>query len=262
MSPLVTLTTDTGEVYAAQMKAMLYRRLPAGSVVDLAHNLPAHEVPEAAFLLMHMAQRFPAGTVHVAVIDPGVGSSRAPIGIATGEGSMLVGPDNGLLWPLATALGNPRTFRLDPARIASQAAVSPTFEGRDLFAPAAALLASGASLEFLGTPFEPTKYELPVAEIGPTGTDAVVLHVDRFGNIITNVPTPSGPDVGRTVTVRVGRGPGRTGVRVRTYADLRAGGWGVLGSSFGFLEIACRESSAAKRFGAHVGDRVRLAWRR
>ncbi|MGA7861626.1 MAG: SAM-dependent chlorinase/fluorinase [Thermoplasmata archaeon] len=262
MSALVTLTTDLGDVYGAQMKAMLYRRLPAGSVVDLTHSLPAHGVPEAAFLLLHMAQRFPAGTVHVAVVDPGVGSERAPAGIATGEGSILVGPDNGLLWPLATALGSPRSFRLDPARIAAQAAISPTFEGRDLFAPAAALLASGASLEFLGSPLEAQRYDLPVALAGVDGIEGVVLHIDRFGNIITNAPSAEGPAVGGVVAVRIGRGPARRGVRRRTYADLRPTGWGVLGSSFGSLEISCRERSAARRFAAHVGDRVRFTWRK
>jgi S-adenosyl-L-methionine hydrolase (adenosine-forming) len=261
MSPLVTLTTDIGDVYAAQMKAMLYRRLAAGSVVDLAHHLPAHGVPEAAFLLLHMAQRFPAGTVHVAVVDPGVGSPRAPAGIVTGEGSILVGPDNGLLWPLATTLGKPRAFRLDAARIASQAAVSPTFEGRDLFAPAAALLASGASLEFLGTPLEPVKYEIPAAKVEPMGIDGAVLHIDPFGNIITNAPNSAGPAVGAKLSVRIGHGPARSGSRQRTYADLAVGGWGVLGSSFGLLEVSCRERSASKLFGANVGDRVRLAWR-
>lgn len=262
MSPLVTLTTDIGDVYAAQMKAVLYRRLAAGSVVDLAHNLPAHEVPEAAFLLLHMAQRFPPGTVHVAVVDPGVGGPRAPLGISTRDGSVLVGPDNGVLWPLATVLGDPKGYRLDPGRVASHSAVSPTFEGRDLFAPAAALLASGASLEYLGSPFEPTKYDIPVARVGDDVIDARVLHVDRFGNIITNAPSTAGPDVGKALTVRLGRGPLRQGVRHRTYADLRAGGWGVLGSSFGLLELSCREASAAARFRAHVGDPVRLAWRK
>ncbi len=262
MSPLVTLTTDIGEAYAAQMKAMLYRRLPAGSVVDLALNLPAHEVPEAAFLLLHMAQRFPPGTVHVAVVDPGVGSQRAPLGIATAGGTILVGPDNGLLWPLATTLGNPRSFRLDPARVAAQASIAPTFEGRDLFAPAAALLASGASLEFLGSPIEAQKYDVPTARVGPTEIDAQVLHIDRFGNIITNAPSSEGPASGGALTVRIGRGPTRSGTRRRTYADLPPSGWGVLGSSFGFLEISCRESSSAKRFGAHVGDQVRFAWRK
>jgi S-adenosyl-L-methionine hydrolase (adenosine-forming) len=262
MSPLVTLTSDLGDVYGAQLKAMLYRRLPAGSVVDLTHTLPAHGVPEAAFLLLHMAQRFPAGTVHVAVVDPGVGSERAPAAIATADGSILVGPDNGLLWPLATQLGKPRAFRLDPNRIAAQGSVSPTFEGRDLFAPAAVLLASGTSLEFLGIPLEPYRYEIPVAPVGPTGIDAVVLHIDRFGNIITNAPSTQGPPVGTPMEVRIGRGPIRRGTRRRTYSDLSTTGWGVIGSSFGYLELSCRESSAARRFGTHVGDRVRLAWRK
>jgi S-adenosyl-L-methionine hydrolase (adenosine-forming) len=262
MAPLVTLTTDVGDVYAAQMKAVMYRRLPAGSVIDLAHALPAHAIAEAAFLFLHMAQRFPPGTVHVAVVDPGVGGSRAPLGILTGEGSILIGPDNGLLWPLAQALGNPRSYRLDPARVAGSVPVSATFEGRDLFAPAAVLVASGSSLEYLGTPIDPQRYEIPVAKIGPDGIEAVVLHIDRFGNIITNAPSSEGPSVGGALTVRFGRGPTRATVRQRTYSDLRSGGWGVLGSSFGFLEISRRESSAAKQFGAHVGDRVRFVWRR
>ncbi|MFZ0831291.1 MAG: SAM-dependent chlorinase/fluorinase [Thermoplasmata archaeon] len=260
MSLLVTLTTDLGDIYSAQLKAMLYRRLPPGSVVDLTHDLPAHSVPEAAFLLLHMAQRFPAGTVHVAVVDPGVGSDRAPVGIVTSDGSLLVGPDNGLLWPLATALGNPRAFRLDPARIAAQASIAPTFEGRDLFAPAAALLALGSSLEFLGNPLEPQQYEIPSATLTAQTADGVVLHVDRFGNIITSVPSSAGPEVGGIVAARIGRGPTRRGTRQRTYADLTPTGWGVLGSSFGYLEISARQRSAAKRFGAHVGDRVRLTW--
>ncbi|MGC2288942.1 MAG: SAM hydroxide adenosyltransferase, partial [Thermoplasmata archaeon] len=155
-----------------------------------------------------------------------------------------------------------RSFRLDPARIAAQAAISPTFEGRDLFAPAAALLASGASLEFLGTPFEPHRYDVPVAKVGPTSVDAVVLHVDRFGNIITNAPSSAGPALGEALTVQIGRGSARRGVRRRTYADLPPTGWGVLASSFGHLEISCRENSAARRFGVRLGDRVRFAWRK
>jgi S-adenosyl-L-methionine hydrolase (adenosine-forming) len=262
MSRLVTLTTDVGDVYAAQMKAMLYRRLPPGSVVDLTNTLPSHRIAEAAFLLRHMAERFPAGTVHVAVVDPGVGSKRAPIGISTAEGSTLVGPDNGLLWPLASALGAPRTFRLDPRRVGAASEASPTFAGRDLFAPAAALVALGTSLEILGTRFEPTEYEIPAAQRGPGGVDGVVLHVDRFGNVITNIRSVDGPKEGTPVAIRVGTGPARRSRRYRTYTDLSPAGWGLIGSSFGYLEIACRESSAAGRFHARVGDRVRLSTRK
>lgn len=260
MPPLVTLTTDLGDVYAAQMKAMLYRRLPAGSVVDLSHDLPVHAVPEAAFLVRHMAQRFPAGTVHVAVVDPGVGSTRAPLGIVTAEGSLLVGPDNGLLWPLASALGTPRCFRLDPARVTSPGLVSATFEGRDLFAPAAALLASGSSLEFLGSPHEPVRYEIPEPTVRPTGMEGRVLHIDHFGNLITNILSSAAPAVGTKISVQLGRGPVRKTVLRRTYADLPPGGWGMLGSSFGYLELSVREGSAARRFSARTGDRIRLAW--
>lgn len=260
MSPLVTLTTDVGEVYAAQMKAVLYRRLPAGTVVDLSHSLPAHGVEEGAFLLLHMARRFPRGTIHVAVVDPGVGGERAPLGIATGEGSFLVGPDNGLLWPLASDLGSPHAVRLDPARIAESGSVAPTFAGRDLFAPAASLLASGTSLEFLGSPIEPRRYDIPAAQIGPGLAEGLVLHIDRFGNIITNVPTPEAPPVGSRVAFRVGNGPSRRTARQQTYEELAPGGFGVLGSSFGYLEISRRERPAALSLRARVGDRVRLTW--
>jgi S-adenosylmethionine hydrolase len=260
VSPIVTLSTDLGDAYGAQMKAVLYRRLPAGSVVDLTHALPAHQVPESAFLLLHMARRFPAGTVHVAVVDPGVGSSRAPLGIATADGSFLVGPDNGLMWPLAVALGKPRGFRLDPHRVVPREPVAATFEGRDLFAPAAALLASGSSLEFLGSPASPVRYDLPEARIGPNRADGVVLHIDRFGNVITNVPTAVGPESDVAVLVRVGPGPVRRAVRQRTYADLPSSRLGLLGSSFGYLEIARSGRSAAGALSARVGARVRLAW--
>ena len=112
---LVTLTTDVGAAYAAQMKGVLARALPPGTVVDLVLDLRPHAIEEAAFLLRHMAPTFPPGTVHVAVVDPGVGGRRAPIAVACREGSFLVGPDNGVLGPLAEVLGVRRVVRLEPA---------------------------------------------------------------------------------------------------------------------------------------------------
>ena len=158
--PLVTLTTDVGWAYAAQMKAVLYRALPDATVVDLTHEIRPHAVAEAAFLLRHMARGFPRGAVHLAVVDPGVGGRRAPIAIRTREGAHLVGPDNGVLWPLAEELGFRAAVRLDPARVVARRGLSRTFEGRDLFAPAAARIAGGTPIGTLGRPIRPVPLTL------------------------------------------------------------------------------------------------------
>jgi S-adenosyl-L-methionine hydrolase (adenosine-forming) len=254
---LVTLTTDLGSAYAAQMKAVLCRSLPPGQVVDLAHDLPAHGVDEASFLLRQIAAGFPRGTVHVAVVDPGVGGTRAPVAVRCVEGSLLVGPDNGVLYPLAQRLGIASTVRLDPERVAPGATVSPTFEGRDLFAPAAARLATGTPLRTLGRPQGLTVHPLPEPRRAGGWAHGTILHVDRFGNAITNLPTDWFPEAGGTVRVRIGRGL-RTLPRRRTYGDLPPRGLGVLGSSFGTLEVSAREASAAARLGLTVGQRLAL----
>lgn len=257
-TPLVTLTTDIGWAYAAQMKAVLYRALPTVRVVDLAHDLAPHRVGEAAFLLRHMAAGFPAGTVHVAVVDPGVGSARAAVAVACSDGSRLVGPDNGVLSPLAAHLGLRRCVRLSRERVAPGARGSATFDGRDLFAPAAARLAGGAPLDELGTPFDLEAKPIPTAVHRHGGVDGTVLHVDRFGNLITNVEPGALPPGVRRVVVRFGRGRPRILPFVRTYSDLAPGRLGLLNSSFGLLEVAAREASAADRCHAGPGDPLRL----
>ncbi len=259
---LVTLTTDIGSVYAAQMKAVLYRFLGPGEVVDLAHDLPRHAIREAAFLLRQIASGFPAGTVHVAVIDPGVGGRRAPIAIRCADGSTLVGPDNGVLAPLAERLGGPKAYRLDPERVAtSSVPPSATFEGRDLFAPAAALLARGKDPRDLGTPLAFQRLDLPV----PTRTGSMargeVLHVDRFGNLITNLPAGWLPPRPGRVRTRVGRSQWRPLARARTYEEIPTRREpAVLGSSFGTVEVSVREGSAAEWYGVTSGAPVELAW--
>ncbi len=255
---LVTLTTDIGGVYAAQMKAVLYRRLPPGHVIDLVHDVPPHRVVEAAFLLRQMGAMFPAGTVHVAVIDPGVGSTRAPIAVKCADTSLLVGPDNGVLFPLAERLGGGDAYRLDPARVAPGHPPSPTFQGRDLFAPAAARLACGTPPERLGTRCDFQHRALPVPRRRGRTVRGVVLHVDPFGNLITNVPGEWLPAPGTPLSVRVGRGTPRPVMRARTYADLAPRALGSLVSSFGTVEVSARESSAARRLGGRFGTAVVL----
>ena len=255
---LVTLTTDLGSAYAAQMKAVLYRALPPGHVVDIAHDLPAHGIDEASFLLRHIGAAFPAGTVHVAVVDPGVGGSRAPVAVRCRDGTFLVGPDNGLLYPLAHHLGIAGVVRLDPGRVRPGGTVSATFEGRDVFAPAAARLATGTRLPSLGRPHSLTAHPLPTPTRSGGWARGTVLHVDRFGNAITNLPTAWFPDTGGRVRLRLGR-RSLTLPRRRTYSELSRGALGILGSSFGTLEVSAREARAADRLRLAVGREVDLA---
>jgi S-adenosyl-L-methionine hydrolase (adenosine-forming) len=255
---LVTLTTDLGSAYAAQMKAVLYRSVQPGHVIDIAHDLPAHGIEEASFLLRHVGAAFPKGTIHIAIVDPGVGGSRAPVAVRCKDGSFLVGPDNGVLSPLAEHLGIAAVVRLDPRRVHPGGPISATFEGRDLFAPAAARLARGAPLSSLGRRSALTPHPLPAPGRDGVWTHGTILHIDRFGNAITNVPTAWFAEPGGVVRVRLGRQI-RPLPRRRTYSDLAPRALGILGSSFATLEISARESSAAVRLRLSVGQRVSLA---
>jgi S-adenosyl-L-methionine hydrolase (adenosine-forming) len=244
------------------MKAVLSHSLGPGGWVELTHDLPRHAVAESAFLLRAMAGGFPAGTVHLAVVDPGVGGARAPVAIACRDGSALVGPDNGVLFPLATALGRPRGYRLDPRRIGARPRVGATFDGRDLFAPAAALLARGRSPDRLGRPCRLRRYAIPPPARTARGAGGEVVHIDHFGNLITNVPTDWVPPGTERVGVRVGRSRPRSLPWTTHYESLGAGRLGALGSSFGTLELAVDRGRADRRLLARVGAPVILRWSR
>ncbi|MCI4359964.1 MAG: SAM-dependent chlorinase/fluorinase [Thermoplasmata archaeon] len=257
-SRLVTLTTDAGQPYAAQMKGVLSRTLPRGSIVDLADDLAPHRVEEAAFLLRHMGATVPPGTVHLAVVDPGVGGARAPVAVECREGSYLVGPDNGLLAPLAEFLGIRRVVRIERERFAASRTSSPTFDGRDLFAPAAGRLARGTRIQALGPTTTLTRRSPPPPRSTARGVRGHVVHVDRFGNLITDIaPSLTGPE-GTTLRVRVGLGKPARLVRRRTYEDGTKGNAMLLVSSFGLLELSVREGSAARRYRAGTGATVTI----
>ncbi|HYA11089.1 MAG TPA: SAM-dependent chlorinase/fluorinase, partial [Thermoplasmata archaeon] len=221
--------------------------------------LRPHALGEAAFVVRAMAARFPAGTVHIVVVDPGVGGRRASIVVACRDGSVLVGPDNGVLGPLCDALGGGTAFRIDPTRLDAAPRVGTTFDGRDVFAPAAAQIATGTDPGALGPPIGLRR--LPVA--GPkrtaTGANGSVLHIDRFGNLVTDVPTSWVPRGTSSVGVRLGR----VRRRVAFVTSYEQGGRGrllALGSSFGTLELAVGAGRAADRARAGVGSRAGFAW--
>ncbi|MCI4329320.1 MAG: SAM-dependent chlorinase/fluorinase, partial [Thermoplasmata archaeon] len=238
-TPLVTLTTDIGWAYAAQVKAVLLRRAPNLRIVDVAHDIRPQGVREAAFVLRHVVPRFPAGTIHVAIVDPGVGGARAAIAIRCPDGTRFVGPDNGVLSLAAEALGGGRAARLDPDRLSLDGVTSATFEGRDVFAAAA--LASGRALSGLGSATGWKVLRWPEPKRRPDGVAGEVVYVDIFGNAITNIPVGLLPEETGELQLRVRRGRARRVRRVRTYADLTPRGIGVVGSSFGLLELAERD---------------------
>jgi S-adenosyl-L-methionine hydrolase (adenosine-forming) len=256
---LVTLSSDLGAAYAAQMKAVLLRSLSPAEVVDLTHDLTAHGVAEAAFVVRAIAARFPAGTVHVVVVDPGVGGARAPVAVRCRDGSLLVGPDNGVLVPLAEALGGGSAYRIDADRLGAPPRVGTTFDGRDVFAPAAVRLAQGVDPGRLGPAVALTPSPLRAAVRRRAGATGTVVHVDRFGNLVTDVPTDWLPRGSRTVLVHV-RDFRRRLSRVTSYEGAGRGRLALLGSSFGTVEIAVGEGRADRRLGASAGEPVRLEW--
>lgn len=256
MAAVITLTTDFGlkGPFVGVMKGAILARLPGAQIVDLTHEIPVHWPIEAGFWLARSYRYFPPGTVHVAVVDPGVGTAR---GIIAGEhaGHIFLGPDNGLLPPV---LGpNPaRCHRLSEAWRQQQGWPSPssTFHGRDIFAPLAAELAAGrVTIEAIGPPageLIPSLQEEPVA--GSHEVRGTVIAIDNFGNLITNIDASL---IAGFRKAEVLAGARRLPLH-RTYGDAPPGAFLALVNSFGVLEIARAEGSAAESLGLGRGAPV------
>jgi S-adenosylmethionine hydrolase len=246
MTRIITLLTDfgTADGYVGEMKGVLASGAAGASLVDVAHDLAPHDVDGARLALARYWRRFPAGTVHVVVIDPGVGGDRAALAVES-EGRFLVGPDNGVLSPALLHAG----MRCVSLPIPSGAAA--TFHGRDVFAPAAAELAQGIALDALGEPLEePVIRRTPEAtRRGDGAVLGVVIAIDRFGNAVTNLMARRGG------IVSVGE---RRLALSRAYADADPGTPVALVGSSGLVEIALREGNAAATLGLARGSAVVL----
>jgi hypothetical protein len=257
MPRIITLTTDfgTGSGYVAELKGRLLHAQAPFTLVDIAHDLPAHDVRVAAWLVGQACPAFPAGTLHLAVVDPGVGTSRQLVWAEIG-GQQFLCPDNGLLsWvlrrmPLAAARALP---------VAPFAAA--TFHGRDVLAPAAVRLLDGMSPEALGPLVtDLVRLAWPAPRETPAGIDGEVIHVDTFGNLITNLPAERWPLVVAAGGLRVGEYD--VTAIVRAYGDAAPGTPVVLVGSQGFIEAAVVEGRADARLGAGLGTRAAIAARR
>lgn len=256
---LITLTTDFGlqDCFVGIMKGVIAGINSAAAVVDLTHGIPAQDVMAGALTLRHSIGYFPRGTIHVAVVDPGVGSSRRPVLIEC-DGSYFIGPDNGLL-SLAIAdkkpglivqLSNP-AYHLQP--------LSTTFHGRDIFAPVAAHLSLGVPATEFGRSWE-TFYRLALPKISRSAAEIVgeIIYIDRFGNLFTNIQEHDLTGLARE-QVEITLGAIRIPGLASNYAAANAGNCVAVINSWGLLEIAVCRGSAQQNTGAKFGDKVHLS---
>lgn len=229
------------------MKGALLGAAPGLALVDVTHAVPPGDVRAGAYLLGRAWHRFPAGTIHLAVVDPGVGTERAALAVAA-HGHYFVGPDNGLF---TTVL---RDAEVQIVVLPTPQGASPTFHGRDVFAPAAAALAKGTPLGKLGPPFGGIPVRLAYREPYHEGKSVVgqVVYVDRFGTLVTNLTPELVPSYAVIEVEGLEVGPLR-----RTFGDVPTGGLLAYVGSGGQLEIAVRDGSAARRLGMGVGGRIR-----
>jgi hypothetical protein len=229
------------------VKGALLSAAPGLTVVDLTHAVPPGDVRAGAYLLGRAWHRFPAGTIHLAVVDPGVGTERAALAIAA-HGHYFVGPDNGLFTLVL------RDAEVQIVVLATPDSASPTFHGRDVFAPTAAALATGTPLAQLGDPLIGIPVRLAYREPHHEGKSVVgeVVYVDRFGTLVTNLTSELVPSYAVIEVEGLEVGPLR-----RTFGDVPTGGLVAYLGSGGQVEIAVRDGSAARRLGMGVGGRIR-----
>jgi hypothetical protein len=253
-APLFTLTTDfgAGSGYPAQMKGVLLAGAPDARIVDVSHEVARHDVLGGALLLEACVPWFPPSAIHLAVVDPGVGTERRALCAVDPVGRRLLAPDNGLLTPFLGA--GARAFALAPGGPLPPPR-SATFHGRDLFAPAAVLLARGEDPGSLGPPVaDPVRVPLPQPQLLPGEVRGETLAADPFGNLVTSIGERdlAGAHVARAEV------DGRPARWVRTYGEGSGGELLALVGSGGRVEIAVREGSAAALLGGARGRAVRL----
>ena len=255
--PLVALMSDFGsrDHYAGTMKGVVLQVCPDATLVDISHDIPPHDLQFAALELAAACKYFPIGSVFLVVVDPGVGSGRRGLAADTGD-YRFVAPDNGVLTAVFQETPPKQVVELTERRYA-RPTVSRTFEGRDRFAPAAAWLAKGVQLSALGRPFNDyQELHIPIVQLQDERITGVVLRIDRFGNLVTNIDRKNFDKFGARGSIDIRVGEHAVGRLVETYTDIAENEICALFGGTEHLEIAASATSAMARLGVERGARV------
>ena len=261
--PIITLLTDYGlkDSYVAEVKGAILRILPEATIVDVSHDIDNYNIDEGAFHMARIAPYFPEGTVHIGVVDPGVGGKRMGI-IIQSRDAYFVGPDNGLLTPAAERLGVEIVYEITNRELLPRR-VSDVFDGRDVVGPTGALLAKGVSPREFGSELE-EYVRLPSYQPKVEGAsiEATVIHVDGFGNVVTNVTyevlEAVGVKEGSELSLRFS-GVQQVLPYVRSFSEVPSGGLLLLVAGGGYLEVAVNQGDAHEATGLRKGDRIILS---
>lgn len=257
---IITLTTDFGlrDPYVAEMKAVILGICPEAIIIDVTHEITKFNIRMGAYVLASAATYFAQGTIHVSVVDPGVGTRRRPLLIHTQQG-FLVGPDNGILVLAAEKQGIRSIHEITSSKLMLPN-VSNTFHGRDVFAPAAAHLANNTPPSDFGPEIHQlVKPEFTKVDHTNGELEGEVLHIDGFGNIITNINGHELTPLSAGDCIWAGTPSGKARLKsVNTYSEIKPQEAGILVGSQGFVEIAINQGNASEKFKVKPGDKIAL----
>jgi S-adenosylmethionine hydrolase len=258
--PVITLLTDFGTVdhYVAAMKGVMLGICPEARLIDVTHEIRAFQIAEAAFTLSQTWRYFPAETVHLIVVDPGVGSSRRAL-VAEADGHRFVAPDNGVLTMVRSAAASFRAWSIEDARFFRRP-VSRTFHGRDIFSPVAAHVAVGTPLSEFGPEVQDPVLlaETEPVEVEPGVWSGTILHIDRFGNAVTSFGCNRFHGLAEHPFEAL-CGTGRIARYYHDYTSAKPGEIFLINGSSGFVEVSMNQADAAAMLGLSAGSSVRLS---
>jgi S-adenosylmethionine hydrolase len=259
--PIITLLTDFGltDYYVAAMKGVILSRNPDVRIVDVSHEIAPQNILSAAYVFFGAYDSFPAGTIHVVVVDPGVGSARRPI-VAKAGPYYLVGPDNGVFSFVLRQIPTYQVFLISNQNLLAPE-ISNTFHGRDVFAPVAAALSLGTPLQEVGEQISAVELLTEPAQFSSSSVESKIIHIDRFGNCVTGIRRSALPKSELSSPFVLHCSKHQIRHLQHFYLEAAPDQPFVIWGSIGFLEISFASSSAAKRLDLGIGDRVWLEFK-